>query len=138
MGTYGETYTSDNAYVPVAVGSEAYPWLSSNTIVPEVHQWTFEARRRCLNDSVWLDGQPAGSLVNTALSYSIGSGHVDFCCDPGEISITKRVIPSSHAAAIEYLFSSSSSLGSRDYRPWKWWGLNRAESFLIFRRRTAR
>jgi hypothetical protein len=109
MRSYGESYTNDNAYVPMAVGSEAYPWLSGNYIIPEVHDWTYEARRRCFNDSVWIGGQSAGSLVDMALPYSLDSSSVSFTYDLGDITITKRVSPSLHHIGLQYLFTSSAS-----------------------------
>lgn len=109
MRSYSETYTNDNAYVPVAVGCEAYPWLCGNMILPEVHAWTYEARRRCLGDSLWIGGQTAGSIVNKVLSYDVDSSRVDFNYDVGEVTITKRISPSLHSFDVEYTFASTSS-----------------------------
>jgi hypothetical protein len=109
MQTYGEPYANDNAYVPVVVGCEAYRWLCGNMIIPEVHTYVFEARRRCFNDSVWIDGQSAGSLVNMVLGYTVDSTSVEFDYNLGDISITKRISPSLHSLSVEYGLNSSSS-----------------------------
>jgi hypothetical protein len=109
MRTYGEPYTNDNAYAPAVEGCDAYPWLCGNMIIPEIHTWVYEARRRCFNDSVWIDGQSAGSLVNMVLGYTLDSTFVDFYYNLGDISITKRVSPSLHSVGIEYTLTSSSS-----------------------------
>ncbi len=109
MRTYGETYTNDNAYVPIAIGCEAYSWLCGNMIIPEILTWTYEARRRCFNDYVWIDGPSAGSLVDMNLSYDLDSNYVSFTYSLGPIGITKRVSASLHSLSAEYTFSSSSS-----------------------------
>jgi hypothetical protein len=112
MRSYGETYTDDNAYVPVAVGSQAYPWLSGNMIIPEIQQYRFEARRRCLDDSIFVDGASAGSLVGRLLPYDIGPGYVRFTYDLGDITVRKTLTPSLHDMGIEYTFESSASHAS--------------------------
>ncbi|MFH1219760.1 MAG: FlgD immunoglobulin-like domain containing protein [Candidatus Eisenbacteria bacterium] len=109
MRAYGEAYTNDNAYVPAARGSEAYPWLSANMIYPEIHQWTFEARRRCFNDSIWVNGVPARGLVNRVLGYTLDTGYVEFQYDLGETMVAKRITPSRHCLSLAYAFSSISS-----------------------------
>ncbi len=109
MRSYGEPYTDDNAYVPVAVGSEAYPWLSGNMIIPEIHAYRFEARRRCFNDSVFVGGTSAGSLVGSLLPYEIGTGHVRFTYYLGDLTVFKTITPSLHGLDLEYGFQSSSS-----------------------------
>jgi hypothetical protein len=109
MRSYGETYTNDNAYVPVARGSQAYPWLSGNMIYPEIHQWTFEARRRCLNDSIWVNGVPQRDLVNRILTYGLDSNYVEFHYDLGATDVTKRITATDHSLSVEYAFSSASS-----------------------------
>ncbi len=109
MRSYGEPYTGDNAYVPVAVGSEAYSWLSGNMIIPEIQQYRFEARRRCFNDSVFTNGTSAGSLVGSLLPYEIGTGYVRFTYNLGDLTIHKTITPSSHALGLQYAFTSSSS-----------------------------
>jgi hypothetical protein len=107
MRSYGEPYTNDNQYVPVALGTEAYPWLSGNMVIPEVHTWTFQARRRALNDWVWLDGQPAGILVDAFLDYAVDSSGVEFQYDLEGMSIVKRIEPAGHRLDVTYTFLSS-------------------------------
>jgi hypothetical protein len=109
MRSYGEPYTDDNAYVPVAVGSEAYPWLSGNPIIPEVHQYRFEARRRCFNDSISIDGSSAGSLAEMLLAYDLDSTQVRFTYDLDDLSVVKTVTPWLHRLDLEYVFESSSA-----------------------------
>lgn len=109
MRRYGEPYTNDNAYVPIAVGCEAYPWLCGNMIIPEIHEWTYEARRRCFNDSVWIDDVSQGALSGMVLDYDLDSSSVDFHYDLGTISITKSLSLALHSLSVGYAFSSSSS-----------------------------
>ncbi|HVP58611.1 MAG TPA: glucodextranase DOMON-like domain-containing protein [bacterium] len=109
MRSYGETYTNDNAYVAIARGSEAYPWLASNMIYPEIHQWTFEARRRCLNDSIWVNGTAKPDLVNTVLSYSADSNYVEFHYNLGQLQVAKRITVGEHTLRVEYAFASTAS-----------------------------
>jgi hypothetical protein len=112
--SYSEAYTNGNAYVPAATGCEAYTGLCSNTILPEVHQWTFEARRHCLNDSIWVDGVARKDLVNTLLAYDLDTARVEFEYDLGEVSVTKRIRPALHSLSAEYVFTSSSSAAAVD------------------------
>jgi hypothetical protein len=109
MRSYGEAYTDDNAYVPVAVGSEAYPWLEGNMIIPEIHTYRFEARRRCFNDSLFVDGQSAGSLVGSLLGYETGPTYVRFTYGLDDLTVRKTFTPWDHSLDVEYLFDSSSS-----------------------------
>jgi hypothetical protein len=113
MRSYGEPYTNDNAYVPIAIGSEAYPWLAGNMIIPEIHTYAFEARRRCFNDSIRVDGESAGSLVNTLTAYDLDTTRVEFTYDLGDLTVRKTVTPSLHSLGLDYVFESSSS-GSMD------------------------
>jgi hypothetical protein len=109
MRTYGEGYTNDNAYVPIVIGCNAYSWLCGNNIIPEINQWTYEARRRCFNDYVWVNGTSAGSLVDMVLGHSLDSTHVDFTYVLGDLTITKRISPAEHSLGLQYSFSSASS-----------------------------
>jgi hypothetical protein len=109
MRRYGEPYTNDNTYVPIAVGCEAYPWLCGNMIIPVIHEWTYEARRRCFNDSVWIDDVSQGALSGMVLDYDLDSISVDFHYDLGSINITKSLSPALHSLSVGYAFSSSSS-----------------------------
>jgi flagellar hook assembly protein FlgD len=109
MRTYGEPYTNDNAYVPIVEGCDAYSWLCGNNIIPEINQWSYEARRRCFNDYVWVDGSPAGSLVDMVLGYSLDSTHIDFTYVLGDLTLTKRISPTAHSLGLEYTFASGSS-----------------------------
>jgi hypothetical protein len=109
MRSYGESYADDNAYVPVAVGSEAYPWLSGNMIIPEIQEYRFEARRRCFNDSVFIGGVSAGPLVDSPLAYEIGAGFVRFTYNLGDLTILKTYTPALHTMNVEYGFQSWSA-----------------------------
>jgi flagellar hook assembly protein FlgD len=112
MRNYGEAYTNDNAYVPIARGSEGYPWLAGNNIYPEIHQWNFEARRRCLNDSIWVNGASRPDLVNTVLAYSLDSNYVEFHYALGQIAAVKRITVGIHSLSVEYAFTSAASQAS--------------------------
>ena len=109
MRSYGEAYTNDNAYVPVARGCEAYSWLCGNSIFPEINQWNFEARRRCFNDSLWVGGAAEPDLVNTVLPCTLEATAVVFRYDLGDITVTKRLLPSEHAISVEYGIRSGSA-----------------------------
>ncbi|MFZ1947210.1 MAG: FlgD immunoglobulin-like domain containing protein, partial [bacterium] len=109
MRNYGETYTNDNAYVPVAEGCEGYSWLCGNNIYPEIHQWDYEARRRCFNDSMWVEGEVQPDLVNRLLAYTLEGSAVEFQYDLGELTVAKRFVPAEHSLSVEYVFSSESS-----------------------------
>ncbi len=109
MSSYDETYTDDASYVEPKIGCEAYSWLCGNMIFPEVHTWKFEARRRCLNDSIWIDGVAQGDLSNTDLSYTLDSSSVEFYYDFGPIDITKHIAASLHNVALEYRIESTLS-----------------------------
>ncbi len=109
MTSYGETYTDDARYVEPTIGCQAYSWLCGNMIFPEIHTWRFEARRRCLNDSIWIDGSPQGDLADTELTYSLDSTSVEFYYSLGPIDVTKHISTSLHNIAVEYVFESSAS-----------------------------
>ncbi|RLF43289.1 MAG: hypothetical protein DRN29_10340 [Thermoplasmata archaeon] len=106
MTSYGETYTDDATYVEPTEGCEAYPWLCDNMIFPEIHTWKFEARRRCLNDSIWIDGSSQGDLTSMQLTYALDSSSVEFYYNLGAIDITKRISTSLHNLTIEYDIAS--------------------------------
>jgi hypothetical protein len=106
MRSYGESYTNDNTYVTEAVGTEAYPWLSGNYIFPEVHTWTFEARRRALNDFIWVDGV-ARPLINTVMSYTTGADYVEFTYGLPGVHVTKRLTAGEHELDAAYTFTST-------------------------------
>ena len=107
MRSYGESYTNDNAYVTEAVGTEAYPWLSGNYIFPEVHTWSFEARRRCLNDFIWVDGVPR-PLINTVMAYTTGTDYVEFTYGLPGVHVTKRITGGEHELDVAYTLTSTS------------------------------
>lgn len=107
MRSYGESYTDDNTYVAEAIGTEAYPWLSGNYIFPEVHAWTFEARRRCLNDFIRVGGAPQ-PLINTVMSYTSGTDYVEFTHGLPGLEITKRLTAGAHELNATYTFTSTS------------------------------
>jgi hypothetical protein len=109
MRNYGEAYTNDNAYVPVAEGCDGYSWLCGNNIYPEIHEWNYEARRRCFNDSVWVEGAAQSDLVNRLLTYTLQEAAVEFQYDLGNLAVAKRFVPSEHSLSVEYIFSSGSS-----------------------------
>jgi hypothetical protein len=94
--------------VPVAVGSQAYPWLSGNMIIPEIQTYRFEARRRCFNDSVFVNGASVGSLVGSLLAYGTGPAYVRFTYNLGDLTVLKTFTASVHALDVEYAFDSSS------------------------------
>jgi flagellar hook assembly protein FlgD len=107
MRSYGESYTNDNAYVTEAVGTEAYPWLSGNYIFPEVHAWTFEARRRALNDFIWVDSVDR-STINTVMSYTTGADYVEFTYGLPGVHVAKRMTGGTHELDVVYTFTSTS------------------------------
>ena len=107
MRSYGESYTNDNVYVTEAVGTEAYPWLSGNYIFPEVHTWTFEARRRALNDFIWVDSVDRRT-INTVMSYTSGSDYVEFTYGLPGVHLAKRMTAGPHELDVSYTFTSSS------------------------------
>ncbi|MGQ9604094.1 MAG: glucodextranase DOMON-like domain-containing protein [bacterium] len=106
MTSYGEVYSDDSRYVQSIAGCNAYPWLCGNTVFPEIHSWRFEARRRCFNDSIWVDSQPQGDLVNTCLSYSFSDSGVDFNYQLALLDVVKRVRTQKHRLSVEYEFIS--------------------------------
>jgi hypothetical protein len=107
MRSYGESYTNDNTYVTEAVGVEAYPWLSGNYIFPEVHTWTFEARRRALNDFIRVDSIDR-STINTVMSYTTGSDYVEFTYGLPGVHVAKRLTAGFHELDVDYTFTSTS------------------------------
>ena len=107
MRSYGESYTNDNAYVTEAVGTEAYPWLSGNFIFPEVHIWTFEARRRALNDFIRIDDTDR-STINTVMSYTTGSDYVEFTYGLPGVHVAKRLTAGAQELDAAYTFTSTS------------------------------
>ncbi len=106
MKSYGEVYSDDARYVQPAVGCDAYPWLCANMIFPEIHSWKFEVRRRCLNDSIWVDGEPQGTLVDRYLSYSLSDSGVDFTYQLTSLDVVKKVRSGKHWLLVEYEFVS--------------------------------
>lgn len=107
MASYAEVYSDDARYVPTVVGCQAYPWLCGNMILPEIHAWKFDVRRRCLNDSISVDGIPQGSLVDTYLSNTILDCGVDFDYHLASIDVLKKIRPQRHGISVEYEFVST-------------------------------
>jgi flagellar hook assembly protein FlgD len=107
MRSYGEAYTNDNAYVTEAAGSEAYPWLAGNYIFPEVHEWTFEARRRCLNDFLGIGGT-GYALTGAVMSHTLEPGYIQFTYGLPGVHISKRLEAGDHELSARYTFTSSS------------------------------
>ena len=107
MRSYGESYSNDNTYITEAVGTEAYPWLSGNFIFPEVHTWTFEARRRALNDFIRVDSVDR-KTINTLMSYTTGADYVEFTYGLPGVHVAKRLTAGAHELDVAYTFTSTS------------------------------
>ena len=112
---YGEKYKNSNQYVPKLKGGEdVYYWLKEKKVdvskMPsDIYNWTFEIRRKALNDWVYKGGKLQDSLVNTVYEYTINDNGIVFNYVADGFSIEKRVKSNNDALAVSYTISNTSS-----------------------------
>jgi hypothetical protein len=107
---YGENYTSDSRWHPPLLGgTDVYPWLSGNSVLPEVFDWTFEIRRRALVDHVEIDGVDQGDLRNLGYAVTLDGLTVEFeRALPGMVVLHKTVqFDGPGSIRVDYAFQGS-------------------------------
>jgi hypothetical protein len=104
---YLESYVDDNLALPLIRGGiETYPWLSGNPVIPEVLTWTFNVRKRALNDILTVGNGSEQSLANTSYSVSLNGTIVSFSTSTGGVSIRKDIEAGDHRLNITYHLKS--------------------------------
>ncbi len=106
---YGESYISDNRYLPTLRGGvDVYTWLSGNYIFPEIFQWRFQIRRRALNDWVLVNGTSIGDLVHQPYIVNLHDEEVEFVYSGDQVNLTKTLAPGEDGLDVRYLLQNKS------------------------------
>ena len=105
---YLEPYVDDNLALPLIRGGvETYPWLSGNTVFPEILTWTFIVRKRALNDILVIGGGSEQSLANTSYDASLNGTSFSFSTNTGGVSLRKDIEANSAGLTITYHLKST-------------------------------
>jgi len=105
---YLEPYINDNEALPLIRGGiETYPWLSGNPVIPEILTWTFNVRKRALNDILKIGGGAEQSFANMPCSVSLNGTSVSFSEGNGGVNIRKVITAASNGLTVTYHLQSA-------------------------------
>jgi hypothetical protein len=104
---YIEPYVNDNIALPLIRGGvETYPWLSSNSVIPEILTWRFIVRKRALND-VLVTGGGSVLLANSTYNFSRNGTSLSFSTSTGVVDLRKDIEANAIGLTITYHLKST-------------------------------